>query len=567
MRESRHTNPIGPMLESILTSTFTGGGLEERVEELRAVRGQADGADLEVDRALLQTIARQRAGLLEAREHQKRFREVLSQLTAPPFFPAVFLGLATVGGRRVAHVCLSGQRRIVGLAAELDAGTLVAGDEVVLGHEQNVMLTRLPEPLAAAGETALFERWLADGRAVVRFREEEIVVRLGAALAGVTLERGDPVRWDHAAGLAFEKITRSRGEHHFLERMPDETFAQIGGLDAEIQRIQDLVRLHRDHRSTADRYGVTRARAVLLVGPPGTGKTLLARATANWLGSIAAGGHARFMHVKPGALASMWYGQSEANIREAFRAAREAGEAEPTIPVVMFFDEIDAIGAARGDTLHRVDDRVLQAFMVELNGLEARGNVLVMAATNRLDALDPALIREERLGDLLVPVPRPDRRGALSILGRRLRENVPFAGEDPQRARERALDSVVARLYSANGESLVATLRFRDGRRHEVHARDLMCGASLSRIVRVASERAALREIGGGDPGLVQSDFDRAVDRELVDVVRALTPSSCRRHLEGLPQDGDVVDVQPARPVTARARRYLAGASDAVSRS
>jgi len=125
---------------------------------------------------------------------------------------------------------------------------------------------------------------------------------------------------------------------------------------------------------------------------------MIARALANWLGQLAREGRSRFMHVKPSALHSMWYAQSEANYREAFRIAKEAGESDPDTPVVMFFDEIDSVGAARGDVLTRVDDRVLTSFMAELDGLESRGNVLVVAATNRREALDPALLRPGRLG-------------------------------------------------------------------------------------------------------------------------------------------------------------------------
>ena len=126
------------------------------------------------------------------------------------------------------------------------------------------------------------------------------------------------------------------------------------------------------------------------------------------------------MNVKPAGLHSMWYGQSEANYREAFRVAREAGAREPEVPVVMFFDEVDAVGGARGDWGHRVDDRVLTAFMAELDGLESRGNVLVIAATNRRDALDPALLRPGRLGDLVLAARgrfSPDDHNAIECSG------------------------------------------------------------------------------------------------------------------------------------------------------
>src|ERR1039458_6125721 len=111
-------------------------------------------------------------------------------------------------------------------------------------------------------------------------------------------------------------------------------------------------------------------------------------------------GRSRFINVKPGGLNSMWYGATEQRYREIFRVARETAAAEPEVPVVMFWDEVDAIGSHRGESAHRIDDRMLNAFMAELNGLEDRGNIVILAATNRLDSIDPALLRPGRLGDL-----------------------------------------------------------------------------------------------------------------------------------------------------------------------
>src|SRR5207249_1055134 len=180
---------------------------------------------------------------------------------------------------------------------------------------------------------------------------------------------------------------------------PSETFEQIGGLDKEIHSLLRSLRLHAFHRDTVGRYRLPPKKSVLLVGPPGNGKTMVARALANWLASQSESGRARFMNIKPSALHSMWYGMSEAQYRECFRVAREAGEQDPATPTVMFFDEIDAVGTARGSSILRVNDQVLAAFLAELAGLEKRGDVLVVAATNRRDAPHPALLRPGRLGD------------------------------------------------------------------------------------------------------------------------------------------------------------------------
>jgi SpoVK/Ycf46/Vps4 family AAA+-type ATPase len=193
----------------------------------------------------------------------------------------------------------------------------------------------------------------------------------------------------------------------------------------------------------------------------------------------------------------MWYGESERRYREIFRSARERSEQEG-LPVTLFFDEIESIAGARDGSM-RVDDRVLTAFMTELDGLEARGNVLVVAATNRRDAVDPALMRPGRLGDLVLDIPRPDRRAAHAILSKHLPPDVPYAMSDDDNdvsaARRELIDAAVSALYTPNGAPELATLTLRDGKRRVVRAPDLISGAHLANIAAAALETACVREL------------------------------------------------------------------------
>src|SRR5262249_12683432 len=159
------------------------------------------------------------------------------------------------------------------------------------------------------------------------------------------------------AWIAYEKLSRSEGRHLFLEDTPADTFSEIGGLDQEIAQIQQTIQLYMYRQDIVQKYQARRRGSVLLAGPPGNGKTKIDRELANWMASLGKSGRSRFINIKPGALNSMWFGQTEANYREAFRAAREASESEKDVPVVIFLDEIDSIGSARGSTLMRVDDR------------------------------------------------------------------------------------------------------------------------------------------------------------------------------------------------------------------
>jgi proteasome-associated ATPase len=267
------------------------------------------------------------------------------------------------------------------------------------------------------------------------------------------------------------------------------------------------------------------------------------------------------MNIKPGGLSSYWYGQTEENIREAFRVAREAGEQEPDVPVVMFFDEVDSIAAARGQSHMRVDDRVTAAFLAELNGFESQGNIVVIAATNRRDTLDAAAIRQGRLGDLVLEVPRPRRDAASAILDKHLHPDLPY-GESPSGAtggdaRQEVLEAVVSRAYAPNGLGVLARITFRDGKGREVEGRDLMSGALLANVTRVATLKAGLREARTGEEGIRQDDLLEALEAELEKTVRTLTPRNCHRFIDDLPQDVDVVRVEPVQRRVRMETRYL----------
>jgi proteasome-associated ATPase len=538
-----------PFLRALLAAETP---VPEKLSIISSLRADAPDRAPAIDRLLVQRNGELQKGLEEAQANQDKLRKMLDKLTAPPWHAGTYVGMVATPHGPMLEVTHGGARHVVGVADDLDPETLQCGDEVYLSHERNLVMAR-SESLPT-GESATFERVASDGRVVLRWRDEEVVVLAAHGLDPESLKPGDVVRWDRMSQVAHEKLRGTQGDSYFLEETPSETFERIGGLREQIEGIKRTILLRLRHPDLADLYGLEAARSVMLVGGPGLGKTMIARALANWLASISESGRSRFMHIKPGSLHSMWYAQSEQNYRDVFRVAREAGAREPGVPVVMFFDEVDANTGTRGGAASRVDDRVMNAFAAELDGLVSRGNVLIVAATNRPDTIDPAMLRPGRLGDRIVTVPRPDRAAAIEILSKYLPDSMPVEGRH-----EDLLEALVSHLYAPNGRGELATITFADSSRRTVTAPDLVSGAVLKNIADQAREKACFRAArhGEGAGQLALHDLLDAADRVFGETARLLTRFNCHNHLTDLPADATVAGVEPHRPKVHRPHRFV----------
>ncbi|USS41418.1 CDC48 family AAA ATPase [Thermococcus aggregans] len=186
------------------------------------------------------------------------------------------------------------------------------------------------------------------------------------------------------------------------EKVPEVTYEDIGGLKDAVQKIREMVELPLKHPELFERLGIEPPKGVLLYGPPGTGKTLLAKAVANEA-------NAHFIAINGPEIMSKYYGESEERLREIFK------EAEENAPSIIFIDEIDAIAPKREEVTGEVEKRVVSQLLTLMDGLKGRGKVIVIAATNRPDALDPALRRPGRF-DREIEVGVPDKQGRKEIL-------------------------------------------------------------------------------------------------------------------------------------------------------
>ena len=254
---------------------------------------------------------------------------------------------------------------------------------------------------------------------------------LADALESVPLIKGDNVMVPYFGGrLTFQVIgvtpnsdavlVTQKTVFHIAEKgdtlrgVPQVSYEDIGGLTDEIKKVREMIELPLRHPEIFEKLGIEAPKGVLLYGPPGTGKTLLAKAVANE-------SNAHFISISGPEIMSKFYGESEARLREIFKEAREKA------PSIVFVDEIDSIAPKREEVTGEVERRVVSQMLSLMDGLEARGKVIVISATNRPNAIDPALRRPGRF-DREIEIKVPDKKGRADILNIHTR-NMPLADD------------------------------------------------------------------------------------------------------------------------------------------
>jgi proteasome-associated ATPase len=241
---------------------------------------------------------------------------------------------------------------------------------------------------------------------------------------------------------------------------------------------------------------------MLLYGPPGCGKTLIAKAVAHSLGEATGSDRSYFLSVKGPELLNKYVGETERYIRTIFERAR--AKAHTGVPVVIFFDEMDALFRARGSGVSSdMETTIVPQLLTELDGVEALGNVIVIGASNREDMIDPAILRPGRL-DVKIEISRPDAAASVDILTKYLTEDLPLdAGEVAAHGGDRR--ETAATMIAASVASLF----------HDDDSARFMSGALLRNVVDRAKTRAIKHHVGGGDKGLSTEHLLAASDQEL----------------------------------------------------
>lgn len=310
------------------------------------------------------------------------------------------------GKRRTVAKCLplypsdegKGIMRVDGLMrnnAGVAIGDTVNAKKIKIVPAEKIMVS----PLEAI--PPIDERYLADAlESTPVVKGDNVMVpyfggRLTFQIVGITPIADAVLITNKTSFTITEKDAELRG-------MPHVSYEDIGGLKDEMQKVREMIELPLRHPEIFEKLGIEAPKGVLLYGPPGTGKTLLAKA-------VASESNSHFISISGPEIMSKFYGESEARLREIFKEAREKS------PSIIFVDEIDSIAPKREEVTGEVERRVVSQLLSLMDGLEARGKVIVIAATNRQNAIDPALRRPGRF-DREIEIKVPDKNGRLEIL-------------------------------------------------------------------------------------------------------------------------------------------------------
>ena len=459
--------------------------------------------------------------LRESREHIASLRDEVEKLTQPPSGYGVIVGK---NDDSTVDILTSGRKMRVTVHPEIDFDGLERGAEVVLNESFNVVKVRTPE---AIGEVVHLKEVLEDGvRAVVTGRgDDERVCELADSIRGTLLRSGDLLRMDPKSNLLLERLSQPEVEHLLLEEVPDISYADIGGLDSQIEQIADAVELPFLYGDLFAEHQLPAPKGILLYGPPGCGKTLIAKAVANSLAkkvSLANGGEkakSYFINIKGPELLNKYVGETERQIRLVFQRARE--KSEEGWPVIVFFDEMDSMFRTRGTGISSdMESTIVPQLLAEIDGVEGLRNVIVIGATNREDLIDPAILRPGRL-DVKIRIERPDEKAARQIFARYLTNELPISsstieqyGGSTDVAISEMIDATVSEMYRQDDENRFLEVTYQNGDRDVMYFKDFSSGAMIENIVRRAKKLAIKRLIAGGERGINLEDLKMSIRQE-----------------------------------------------------
>jgi proteasome-associated ATPase len=470
---------------------------------------------------LRQQVQEQELTLTEARAAIEKMDDVIKKVTSPANRIGTFLGFPK---KEIAHVAVGGHDYYSNVDPRLDQKSLKVGTRVLV-NEAYVVVGDLGYD--NSGPVGKIVDVLTDGR--LRIGQEHglqsVIVQRSSDLMKAELKQGDEVRIDPAFRVAVEHLTTSQQREYYLEQIPQLPWNKIGGQEAAISAIQDVIELPMLHPDLFERFHYAQPKGFLLHGPPGCGKTLIGKATAfNLTRKLRdkTGQETKecFMHVKGPEILNMWVGESERMVREIFAIAREKRR-QGYMPFV-FIDEAESIlGTRRAGRYSNILSTLVPMFCSEMDGIESLHDVVIILASNRADLIDPAILRPGRI-DRKIRVNRPDKEGAREIFGIYLVEDLPLDpslmqahGNDHGSAVNALINAAVEAMFARRESNKFLEVALRSGRKEILYRGNLVSGAIIASIVERAKEMAIKRSIASkGDEGVGEADLLHALELE-----------------------------------------------------
>lgn len=420
------------------------------------------------------------------------------------------------------------------ISPQLKRGDVTIGSEAVVVSVNGTKTTiGVREPTPFDGSICKVTK-IVDHRRILASRfngGEEMPGILKAGLNITDVKVGAAVRIDLASRVVYEVFEAKPDTTRFnLADNAANTFENVGGLFEAKKELHKKLIIPLKNPEIFSRYGIKPIRGILLYGPPGCGKTLVAGAIFNELNNSLMGKlpldkleklkETHFFFVSGPEVLSKWVGEGEETIRNIFHAAKEASL--DGYPSIIFWDEIDSVARTRQEThAYAIEKTIVPTLLSELNGLNINGNVVLIAATNRPDLLDPALLRAGRLGDLKLEIKRPNKDETIDIINKYLKKE--YKTQDC--SHDECVGAIVDTFFA---ERVLGRILLSDKSEYIITPADFVSGSSLNKIIQDALMETALRESTNEASGISKELLKQLSEKEITEQIKLFKPHNIR---------------------------------------
>jgi len=440
---------------------------------------------------------------LNAKEKLEEAQSFIKKVTSPPFI----YGTVVNQNDKSVDVSVNGQVMELNYVDKVK-NKLVPGAAVRLNPKTYAVVD--VRNTNETGMSSIVEEILDDGKIVVEDGGRKHIVKSSSKC-----KQGDRIIIDPSFNTVVQNLGKKSKQYH-IEEVPVVSWSKIGGLEDTIETIKETIEEPFVNKSIYERYGKKAPKGVLFYGPPGCGKTLVAKAVAYNLGermkkSGKSNGNGYFLSIKGPELLDKFVGESERGIRNLFNRARENSKSRDDVTVI-FMDEAEALLKKRGTGISSdVYDSIVPQFLSEMDGMSNNDNVVLILATNRVDIIDPAVLRPGRI-DRRIRIGRPNQKAVKSIFNIHL-SGMPVYNSRLSRNSTKALADYASKELFDDKYKLFE-MEFEEHPNSYVSLGNLTSGAMVESIAQRAAGSAIKREIEKGRKGITQKDLTSAIKQE-----------------------------------------------------